>query len=167
MPNPFQKIQNDTDAADTQTPSGRVDSSAAKRGAVDPRLARANAVLQKAPSSFESITDYAGEVLAVFPEEFKEEAFKGSNGEMCPGVYVDALVCTGPEAGKELKNTLVTGSILVGSLKRMIGQAVVMKIGQRPSEKKGFNPAWISIDTTPEEDAIASQMLAKVYGGGS
>ncbi|AEV52253.1 hypothetical protein [Nocardia phage NBR1] len=165
MPNPFSK------AADTSTDQPnhadrRAAAAAAKAGSVDRRAGRGGMDLGKAPSSFVSVTDYAGELLAVYPTEYVEAAFKSpTTGEWIPAVMVDFLVCTGDDEGVEHTDSQVSGAVLVGSLKRKIGQAVILKIGQGEAKQKGFSKPWIVLDTTEEEDAQVKKVVAATYGG--
>ena len=171
MPNPFANVAGtvtDTPAAPKNTGGNTtpVANTPAKQAhaASSSRAARAGKQLQKAPTSFARITDYMGELLAVYPKEYLEDSgVKGRNGEPLPGIVVDFLICSGEEAGTEHTDALVLGKVLVGSLRRKLDEAVILKIGQ--SEKKaGQTEAWIAIDTTDAEDAHVAMVVDKVYG---
>lgn len=174
MPSPFAKT---TTAAKTggmskatdEDNGGRADAAsvkaAAARGGVDPRAARASMGLQKTPTSFTSITDYADELLAVFPLEFHPDRFTSDiSGKPYDAIEVDFLVCSGDEDGTEYTGVMVTGSVLVAAMRKKVGEAVVLKIGQG-EKKKGRNAPWIPLETTDEEDAYVQQKVAAFYGG--
>lgn len=165
MPNPFNKAtSNDNDQPNHA--DRRATAAAAKAGSVDRRAGRGSMDMGHAPSSFVSVTDYAGELLAVYPLEYVEQAFKSpTTGEWVPAVMVDFLVCTGEDAGTEHQDSQVSGAVLVGSLKRKLGQAVILKIGQGEARQKGFSKPWIVLDTTEEEDDTVKKAVAAAYGG--
>lgn len=122
---------------------------------------RAGLTLGHAPSGIVKITDYAGELLAVYPSAFEPAAIE-INGKSVDGVRADFLVCSGDDAGKEVKDALVIGKVLVSSLRRKVGEAVILKIG-RGEPRNGNQPAWIPVDTTPEEDAHVAKVVGEVY----
>lgn len=171
MPNPFAKVSGTVaedeapkSAAAKGATSAPVADTAAKRSSVDPRAGRGSKQLGKAPTSFANITDYAGELLAVYPLEYQEvTGVTARNGDDLAGVVVDFLVCSGEEAGTEFKDALVLGKVLVSSLKRKIDEAVILKIGQGEA-KKGQNAPWVAVETTDEEDAHVAKVVASVYG---
>lgn len=167
MPNPFAKVSGTVEDEAPAKPKGNttpVADTAAKRSSVDRSANRGSKQLGKAPTTFANITDYAGELLAVYPLEYQEvTGIKARNGDDLSGVIVDFLVCSGDEAGTEFKDALVLGKVLVGSLKRKIDEAVILKIGQGDA-KKGQNAPWIALETTDEEDAHVAKVVASVYG---
>jgi hypothetical protein len=146
MPSPFDFVPAET--AQTSRPA----LSTAGRGSLK---------LGHAPSGIVKITDYAGELLAVYPTAFEPAAIE-INGKSVDGVRADFLVCSGDEAGKEVNGALVIGKVLVSSLRRKVGEAVILKIG-RGQPRNGNQPAWIPVDTTPEEDLHVAEVVAKVY----
>jgi hypothetical protein len=171
MPNPFANVAGtvaETPAAPKNTGGNTtpVANTAAKQAhaASSSRPSRAGKTLQKAPTSFVRITDYKGELLAVYPKEYQDDTgVKGNDGSVLPGIIVDFLVCSGDDAGTEFTDALVLGKVLVNSLRRKIDEAVILKIGQ--SEKKaGQTEAWIAVDTTDAEDAHVAMVVDSVYG---
>ena len=156
MPNPFAKVAGSEPAAS----SPKADSPA-KLASVDKRAARAGKALEKAPSGMVNITDYAGELLAIYPTEFVPEQTTVHGTQ--PVVLVDFVVCSGDDAGTEHKDAMVFGRALVAALKRRIDEAVIAKIGQGEA-KKGQNAPWIFVETTDEEDAHIKKVVASVYG---
>lgn len=167
MPNPFSKVGGATATAPVTDEAPATSATpeavaAAKAGSVNPRANRGSQTFEKAGSAVR-ITDYAGELLAVYPSEYVPCVFVGDKGEDVAGVRLDYVVCSGADAGTEVRDGLILGKILVDSLSRKLGQAVILKLGQ--GEKKGKNsPPWISLETTPEEDAHIAKVVAQVYG---
>lgn len=162
MPNPFSKVGAEAGAPVTPTAATPEAVAAAKAGSVNPRANRGSQTFGKATGG-PRITDYAGELLAVYPTEFVPSVFIGDNGQPVAGVRLDYVVCSGDDAGTEFRDGIVLGKILVDSLSRKLGEAVILKLGQ--GEKKGKNsPPWISLETTPEEDAHIAKVVAQVYG---
>ena len=177
MPSPFAQTSSKpaaktggmSKATDAEDNPGRADAAAVKanaaRGGVDPRAARASMALGKTPTSFVSITDYADELLAVFPLELHRDRFTSDiSGKPYDAIEVDFLVCSGDDDGTEHTSAMVTGSVLVGALSKKIGEAVVLKIGQG-EKKKGRNAPWIPLETSDEEDEYVAQKVAAFYGG--
>lgn len=175
MPSPFAnktaapKTGGMSKATDNDDNPGRADAAAVKaqaaRGGVDPRAARASMGLQKTPTSFTSITDYADELLAVFPLEFHPDRFTSDiSGKPYDAIEVDFLVCSGDEDGTEYTGVMVTGSVLVAAMRKKVGEAVVLKIGQG-EKKKGRNAPWIPLETSDEEDEYVAKKVAAFYGG--
>jgi hypothetical protein len=102
--------------------------------------------------------EHQGSLLLVVPTEHVQ-SIQTVHG-MTDAVRANVIVLDGPQAGRELQDTLIFPRVLKSSLKGKIGQIVVGRLGQGQA-KVGQNAPWIFITPSDAELAHAQQYVAQ------
>lgn len=125
-----------------------------------------------ATSGFVKLEDLMGRLVLVVPQSIETRAstLPGSIGKQYESVTCDVIVLDGEvtekieEVPATLESVFFSGQVVVGQLKPKVKNhgMVLGRLGQQPSQTKGFGPAWV-LNPPEEKDKKVARPAAAAY----
>lgn len=105
--------------------------------------------------------DYMGRLIVFYPHAI-EKGITTAVG-VKDAVRADLIIIDGPDSPETISDTLVFPLKLQGQIKWAVGtgQPLLGRLGQG-DKKPGQNAPWMLGDPTPEDEATAGAVLAKI-----